>query len=78
MIVEAYGDDDRGSMSGFAHVFDGKGVRLHELTAPDVAASDGFGSREAGRVHGLRRLRTVAQWPGSRPPAASLVAPPAA
>ena len=43
-IVGSYGDDDGGSASGSAYLFDvTTGTQLHKLTASDAAASDNFG-----------------------------------
>lgn len=47
-IVGAYGDDDAGSLSGSAYVFDtSTGSQLFKLTASDAAAGDTFGSSVA-------------------------------
>jgi hypothetical protein len=47
-IVGAYGDDDNGSSSGSAYLFDtATGAQIAKLTASDAAANDEFGSRVA-------------------------------
>ncbi len=44
IVVGAYGNDDSGSKSGSAYVFDATtGQQLHKLTADDAGKGDGFG-----------------------------------
>ena len=43
IVVGAYGDDDNGSSSGSAYIFDLNGNQLAKITASDGAASDNFG-----------------------------------
>ena len=43
IVVGAYGDDDNGSTSGSAYIFDLNGNQLIKITASDGAASDNFG-----------------------------------
>ena len=44
IVVGAYGNDDAGSKSGSAYVFDAtSGTQLFKLTASDAAADDYFG-----------------------------------
>lgn len=43
IVVGAWGDDDRGSSSGSAYIFDLKGTQLTKLTAPDGSSNDAFG-----------------------------------
>jgi hypothetical protein len=42
-VVGAYGDDDNGSNSGSAYIFDLNGTQLAKITASDGTASDWFG-----------------------------------
>jgi len=44
ICVGAYGDDDNGSASGSAYIFDLDGTQLAKITASDGAASDLFGA----------------------------------
>jgi len=53
IVVGAYGDDDNGSDSGSAYIFDLDGNQLAKITASDGAASDFFGRSVAvgsGRI----------------------------
>src|SRR6056300_1483506 len=53
IVVGAYGDDDNGSGSGSAYIFDLDGTQLTKITASDGAASDQFGTSVAvgcGRI----------------------------
>ena len=43
IVVGAYADDDNGSLSGSAYIFDLDGTQLAKITASDGAASDQFG-----------------------------------
>src|SRR6056300_505024 len=43
ICVGAYGDDDNGSGSGSAYIFDLDGTQLTKITASDGAADDQFG-----------------------------------
>lgn len=43
VVVGATGDDDNGSASGSAYIFDLNGSQLHKLTASDGVANDSFG-----------------------------------
>jgi hypothetical protein len=43
IVVGAYGDDDNGTTSGSAYVFDLDGNQLAKITASDAAAGDSFG-----------------------------------
>jgi len=43
IVVGAYGDDDNGSSSGSAYIFDLNGTQLAKIKASDGAASDNFG-----------------------------------
>jgi len=43
IVVGAYGDDDNGSDSGSAYIFDLDGTQLAKITASDGAATDYFG-----------------------------------
>lgn len=43
IVVGASGDDDGGSSSGSAYIFDLKGTQLTKLTASDASSSDDFG-----------------------------------
>ena len=43
IVVGAYGDDDNGSFSGSAYIFDLDGNQLAKITASDGAAGDHFG-----------------------------------
>ena len=43
IVVGAYGDDDNGSSSGSAYIFDLAGTQLAKITASDAAANDNFG-----------------------------------
>ena len=43
IVVGAYGDDDNGSFSGSAYIFDLDGNQLAKITASDGAANDNFG-----------------------------------
>jgi len=43
IVVGAYGDDDAGSSSGSAYIFDLDGNQLTKITASDGAAGDNFG-----------------------------------
>ena len=43
IVVGAYGDDDNGSSSGSAYIFDLDGTQLAKITASDGATSDLFG-----------------------------------
>jgi len=43
IVVGAYGDDDNGSSSGSAYIFDLDGTQLAKITASDGAAGDNFG-----------------------------------
>ena len=43
IVVSAFGDDDNGSLSGSAYVFDLDGNQLAKITASDAAAGDRFG-----------------------------------
>ena len=43
IVVGAYGDDDNGSDSGSAYIFDLDGNQLAKITASDAAAGDFFG-----------------------------------
>ena len=43
IVVGAYADDDNGSLSGSAYIFDLDGTQLAKITASDGAASDHFG-----------------------------------
>jgi len=53
IVVGAYGDDDNGSQSGSAYIFDLDGNQLGIITASDGAAGDNFGRSVAvgsGRI----------------------------
>jgi hypothetical protein len=53
IVVGANGDDDNGSSSGSAYIFNLNGTQLTKITASDGAAGDGFGSSVAvgnGRI----------------------------
>ena len=53
IVVGAYRDDDAGSSSGSAYIFDLDGTELSKITASDGAADDFFGSSVAvgcGRI----------------------------
>ena len=53
IVVGAYQDDDDGSLSGSAYIFDLNGTQLTKITASDGAASDRFGHSVAvgsGRI----------------------------
>ena len=53
IVVGAYGDDDNGSSSGSAYIYDLDGNQLSKITASDGAASDRFGGSVAvgsGRI----------------------------
>ena len=53
IVVGAYGDDDNGSISGSAYIFDLDGNQLAKITASDGAAEDYFGYKVAvgsGRI----------------------------
>jgi hypothetical protein len=53
IVVGAYADDDLGSSSGSAYIFDLSGTQLVKITASDGAASDFFGNSVAvgsGRI----------------------------
>ena len=53
IVVGAYQDDDNGSNSGSAYIFDLDGNQLSKITASDGAASDRFGGSVAvgsGRI----------------------------
>ena len=53
IVVGAYADDDNGSLSGSAYIFDLDGTQLAKITASDGAASDQFGHSVAignGRI----------------------------
>ena len=43
IVVGAYADDDNGSQSGSAYIFDLDGTQLAKITASDGAGGDGFG-----------------------------------
>jgi predicted amidohydrolase len=43
IVVGAYQDDDKGSNSGSAYIYDLNGTQLAKITAPDGVASDNFG-----------------------------------
>ena len=43
IVVGAFGDDDDGSASGSAYIFDLDGNQLAKITASDAAAGDNFG-----------------------------------
>jgi tricorn protease-like protein len=43
VVVGVTGDDDNGSASGSAYIFDLNGSQLHKLTASDGVANDSFG-----------------------------------
>jgi len=43
IVVGAWGDDDAGSASGSAYIFDLDGNQIAKITASDGAANDGFG-----------------------------------
>ena len=43
IVVGAYEDDDNGSSSGSAYIFDLAGTQLAKITASDAAANDNFG-----------------------------------
>lgn len=43
IVVGAWGNDDGGSASGSAYIFDLKGTQLTKLTASDASSSDAFG-----------------------------------
>ena len=43
IVVGAFGDDDNGSASGSAYIFDLNGTQLTKIKASDGAASDSFG-----------------------------------
>jgi hypothetical protein len=47
IVVGAFGDDDLGSTSGSAYIFDLNGTQLAKITASDGAAFDAFGSSVA-------------------------------
>ena len=49
IVVGASGDDDNGSSSGSAYIFDLDGTQLAKITASDGAASDFFGTSVASR-----------------------------
>ncbi len=42
-LIGAYGDDDKGTQSGSAYLFDADGTQTHKLTASDGSAFDQFG-----------------------------------
>jgi hypothetical protein len=44
IVIGSYGDDDNGSNSGSAYIYDLDGDFIHKITASDGAANDGFGS----------------------------------
>ena len=53
IVVGAYGNDDAGSSSGSAYIFDLDGTQLAKITASDAAAGDTFGRSVAvgnGRI----------------------------
>ena len=53
IVVGAYADDDAGSSSGSAYIFDLDGTQLAKITASDAAANDYFGNSVAignGRI----------------------------
>jgi len=53
IVVGAYGDDDNGSDTGAAYIFDLDGTQLAKITRSDAAAEDKFGSSVAignGRI----------------------------
>jgi len=53
IVVGAYGDDDNGSSSGSAYIFDLNGNQLAKIKASDGAANDNFGesvSVGSGRI----------------------------
>ena len=53
IVIGAYRDDDNGSDSGSAYVFDLDGMELTKITASDAASNDRFGSTVAvgsGRI----------------------------
>jgi len=53
IVVGAYGDDDNGSSSGSAYIFDLDGTQLAKIDASDGASGDGFGRSVAvgsGRI----------------------------
>src|SRR5210317_1801977 len=53
IVVGAYNDDDNGSNSGSAYIFDLDGTQLAKITASDGAGGDNFGSSVAvgsGRI----------------------------
>src|SRR6056300_1252202 len=53
ICVGAYGDDDNGSYTGSAYVFDLDGTQLAKITASDGATNDFFGDNVAvgsGRI----------------------------
>jgi hypothetical protein len=53
IVVGAYGDDDGGSNSGSAYIFDLNGTQLAKIRASDGAASDWFGwsvAVDCGRI----------------------------
>jgi predicted amidohydrolase len=53
IVVGAYGDDDNGSSSGSAYIFDLDGTQLAKITASDNAVNDEFGLQVAignGRI----------------------------
>lgn len=57
VVVGSYGDDDSGSGSGSAYVFDATtGAQLYKLLADDAAAGDGFGSSVSVSSDGSRVL----------------------
>ena len=47
IVVGAYGDDDNGSSSGSAYIFDLDGNQLAKITSSDGAAFDNFGDSVA-------------------------------
>ena len=53
LVIGAYGDDDNGSQSGSAYIFDLQGNQIAKILASDGAADDKFGSSVAignGRI----------------------------
>ena len=59
IVVGAYGDDDNGSNSGSAYIFDLDGNELAKITASDAAADDYFGNSVAV---GSGRIVVGAYW----------------
>jgi predicted amidohydrolase len=50
IVVGAYGDDDDGSLSGSAYIFDLDGTQLAKIKASDAATGDQFGGSYPGSV----------------------------